>query len=83
MMNFRSVIRFAMKYKIRYLTLKYWDENCHDLDKKVLTDVVDKKHDFDDPIEDITRKLGDFNLQNDFPTDRGHFRGDTVRVNRI
>ena len=69
------MIRLTMNYKIGYLTLNYRDENCHDLDK-VLTEVVDVKHDFDDPIEDITRMLSDFNLQNDFPTDRGHFRGD-------
>ena len=44
---------------------------------KVHSDVVDEKHDFDDPIEDLTRKLSDFNLlQNDFPTVRGDFRGD-------
>ena len=42
----------------------------------LLTDIVDEKHDFDDLIEDITRKLSDFNLQNDFPTGHGHFRGD-------
>ena len=45
------------------LNINYRDGN--DLDK-VLTDVVDEKHDFDDPIEDITGMLSDFNLQTIF-----------------
>ena len=55
------------------LNINYGDKNCNDLEfsRTLLT-----KNTILMTIEDITRKLSDFNLQNDFPIDRGHFRGD-------
>ena len=52
--------------------------NNHDLEK-VSADILEGK--LDDPIEDITKKLTDFNLENDFPTDRGLISGDITDAN--
>ena len=47
------------------LTSTSHDGNNHDLEV-VSADILEGK--LDDPIEDITKKLTDFNLVNDFPT---------------
>ena len=54
------------------------DGNNHDLEE-VSADILEGK--LDDPIEDITKELTDFNLKNDFPTDRGLFSGDITDAN--
>ena len=54
------------------------DGNNHGLEE-VSEDILEGK--LDDPIEDITKKLTDFNLENDFLTDRGLFSGDNTDAN--